>query len=155
MNRRNIHVKTKCGQHTCKALSNYESFSPSQFHAPVPLNQSHIGSNEMLPGIILKILHSLNSLDLLLAAECWMTPNPTRAKLTSGRNKQSAAEKVETSSSPFCVSRGPPQVTPPPPSPGNTFYNTIIIFFSLLLTSLDWKQHNSFHQSARSGDKNS
>ncbi len=38
MYRLNIHIKTKCGQHTCKALSNHESFSPSQSHATVPLN---------------------------------------------------------------------------------------------------------------------
>ncbi len=37
MYRRNIHIKTKCGQHTCKVLSNHQSFSPSQSHATVPL----------------------------------------------------------------------------------------------------------------------
>jgi hypothetical protein len=30
-------VKTKCGQQTGKALSNHESFSPSQSHETVPL----------------------------------------------------------------------------------------------------------------------
>jgi hypothetical protein len=33
----NINIKTKCGQQTGKALSNHESFSPSQSHETVPL----------------------------------------------------------------------------------------------------------------------
>ncbi len=37
MFRLNKNIKTKCGQHTGKALSNHESFSPSQSHETVPL----------------------------------------------------------------------------------------------------------------------
>jgi hypothetical protein len=37
MYRRNINIKPKCGQQTGKALSNHESFSPSQSHDTVPL----------------------------------------------------------------------------------------------------------------------
>jgi hypothetical protein len=33
----NINIKTKCDQQTGKALSNHESFSPSQSHETVPL----------------------------------------------------------------------------------------------------------------------
>ncbi len=43
MYRRNINIKTKCGQHTGKALSNHESFSPSQSHETVPLIPTDIG----------------------------------------------------------------------------------------------------------------
>jgi hypothetical protein len=35
--RSNKNIKTKCGQHTGKALSNHQSFSPSQSHEIVPL----------------------------------------------------------------------------------------------------------------------
>ncbi len=42
MYRQNIHIKTKCGQHTCKALSNHESFCSSQSHATVPLTSQLI-----------------------------------------------------------------------------------------------------------------
>jgi hypothetical protein len=45
MYRQNINIKTKCGQQTGKALSNHESFSPSQFHETVPL------TNLPTPGI--------------------------------------------------------------------------------------------------------
>ncbi len=34
----NINIKTNCGSQTDKALSNHESFSPSQCHETVPLN---------------------------------------------------------------------------------------------------------------------
>jgi hypothetical protein len=37
MYRRNKNIKTKCGQQTGIALSNHESFSPSQSHETVPL----------------------------------------------------------------------------------------------------------------------
>ncbi len=39
MYRRNINKKAKCGQQTGKALSNHESFSPSQSLETVPLKQ--------------------------------------------------------------------------------------------------------------------
>jgi hypothetical protein len=38
MYRRNINIKTNCGQQTGKALSNHERFSPSQSHEKVPLS---------------------------------------------------------------------------------------------------------------------
>jgi hypothetical protein len=38
MYRRNINIKIKCGKQTGKALSNHESFSPSQSHETVPLS---------------------------------------------------------------------------------------------------------------------
>jgi hypothetical protein len=37
MYRRSINIKPKCDQQTGKALSNHESFSPSQSHETVPL----------------------------------------------------------------------------------------------------------------------
>jgi hypothetical protein len=39
MFRLNKNIKTKCGQHTGKALSNHESFSLSQSHEIVPLKE--------------------------------------------------------------------------------------------------------------------
>jgi hypothetical protein len=44
MYRQNINIKTKCGQHTGKALSNLEGFSPSQSHETVPLSSAKIKS---------------------------------------------------------------------------------------------------------------
>ncbi len=38
--RRNIKIKTKCGQQIGKALTNHESFSPSQSHETVPLKNN-------------------------------------------------------------------------------------------------------------------
>jgi hypothetical protein len=36
-------MKTNCGSQTGKALSNFESFSPSQSHETVPLNSASAG----------------------------------------------------------------------------------------------------------------
>jgi hypothetical protein len=38
----NKNIKTNCGKYTGKALSNHESFSPSQSHETVPLNRGTI-----------------------------------------------------------------------------------------------------------------
>jgi hypothetical protein len=42
MNIKNTNIKTKCGQQAGKALSNHESFSPSQSHEIVPLTREQL-----------------------------------------------------------------------------------------------------------------
>ncbi len=68
MYRRNINIKTKCGQQTGKALSNHESFSPSQSHETVTLNcfKVHVLFSLMFSlhvsnGLILSTSFSLSS----------------------------------------------------------------------------------------------